>query len=130
MCCLDEIRKLLGQGTFGKVVEAYDKTKGDFVALKIIRAVQKYRDAAKIELRVLQTLRRNDSSNRHKCIHLRDCFEFRGHTCLVMDLLGSSLFDFLKGNQFVPFPTSHIQSFAKQLLTSVACMHTFLPALQ
>jgi dual-specificity kinase len=38
-----------------------------------------------------------------------------------MDLLGRSIFDFLKGNGFVPFPNSHIQSFARQLLTSVAC---------
>jgi dual-specificity kinase len=35
--------------------------------------------------------------------------------------LDLSLFDFLKSNSFVPFPNSHIQSFARQLLTSVAC---------
>lgn len=38
-----------------------------------------------------------------------------------MDLLGQSVFDFLKGNSFVPFPNSQIQSFARQLFTSVAC---------
>jgi dual-specificity kinase len=38
-----------------------------------------------------------------------------------MDLLGQSVFDFLKGNTFVPFPNSQIQSFARQLFTSVAC---------
>jgi hypothetical protein len=31
--------------------------------VKIIRAVQKYRDASKIELRVLSTLSRNDPNN-------------------------------------------------------------------
>ncbi|KAH8654233.1 kinase-like domain-containing protein [Ilyonectria robusta] len=93
------------------------------VAVKVIRSVQKYRDAAKIELRVLQTLRQNDAENKYRCIHLRDCFDFRGHTCLVMNLLDSSIFDYLKGNGFVPFPNSHIQSFAKQLLTSVAFVH-------
>jgi dual-specificity kinase len=40
---------------------------------------------------------------------------------IVTDLLGMSVFDFLKGNSFSPFPSSHIQSFARQLLTSVAC---------
>ncbi|KAI0840396.1 kinase-like domain-containing protein [Hypoxylon sp. FL0890] len=115
--------KLLGQGTFGKVVQARDRKRGGLVAIKIIRAVQKYRDASRIELRVLQTLKANDEENRNRCIHLRDCFDYRGHICIVMDLLGSSVFDFLKSNNFVPFPNSQIQSFARQLFTSVAFLH-------
>lgn len=118
---VDQIGRLLGQGTFGKVVEAYDRRKRTKCAIKIIRSVQKYRDASRIELRVLATLASNDKENRNKCIHLRDCFDFRNHICIVTDLLGQSVFDFLKSNQFVPFPNSHIQSFARQLFTSVAC---------
>jgi len=127
---LDQVIKLLGQGTFGKVVQAVDRKSIDrrhpektkLVAIKIIRSVQKYRDASRIELRVLSTLKANDHENRNRCIHLRDCFDYRGHICIVMDLLGQSVFDFLKGNSFVPFPNSQIQSFARQLFTSVACM--------
>ncbi|KAG0652205.1 dual specificity kinase lkh1 [Hyphodiscus hymeniophilus] len=118
-----EIVSLLGQGTFGKVVKARDKRREKFVAVKIIRSVQKYRDASRIELRVLSTLKANDHDNRNRCIHLRDCFDFRGHICIVMDLLGQSVFDFLKANQFVPFPNSQIQNFARQLFTSVAFLH-------
>ncbi|KAL0259533.1 serine threonine protein kinase CMGC group [Diplodia seriata] len=118
-----QIVKLLGQGTFGKVVEAFDKKKGNKVAIKVIRSVQKYRDASRIELRVLSTLASNDPHNRNKCIHLRDCFDFRNHICIVTDLYGQSVFDFLKSNQFVPFPSTHIQTFAHQLLTSVAFLH-------
>lgn len=118
---IDSIIKLLGQGTFGKVVEAYDKQRKSRCAVKIIRSIPKYRDASRIELRVLSTLASNDKSNRNKCIHLRDCFDFRNHICIVTDLLGQSVFDFLKGNGFVPFPSSQIQHFARQLFTSVAC---------
>jgi dual-specificity kinase len=118
-----QVLRLLGQGTFGKVVEAYDRRSRTRCAIKIIRSVQKYRDASRIELRVLSTLSQNDRENRNKCIHLRDCFDFRNHICIVTDLLGQSVFDFLKGNQFVPFPSSQIQSFARQLLTSVAFLH-------
>ncbi|GAB7341745.1 hypothetical protein MBLNU457_g0079t2 [Dothideomycetes sp. NU457] len=117
------IMKLLGQGTFGKVVKAYDRHRRKEVAVKIIRSIQKYRDASRIELRVLSTLACNDKNNRNKCIHLRDTFDFRNHICIVTDLLGQSVFDFLKGNQFVPFPSSHIQQFARQLFTSVAFLH-------
>ncbi|KAL6720610.1 serine threonine protein kinase CMGC group [Lecanora helva] len=118
-----QVNRLLGQGTFGKVVEAYDRKLRTKCAIKIIRSVQKYRDASRIELRVLQTLSHNDRNNRNKCIHLRDCFDFRNHICIVTDLLGQSVFDFLKGNSFVPFPSSQIQSFARQLFTSVAFLH-------
>ncbi|KAL9111695.1 MAG: hypothetical protein Q9227_003969 [Pyrenula ochraceoflavens] len=117
------IIRLLGQGTFGKVVEAFDKRKKTKCAVKIIRSVQKYRDASRIELRVLSTLSLNDKTNRNKCIHLRDSFDFRNHICIVTDLLGQSVFDFLKTNSFVPFPSSQIQNFARQLFTSVAFLH-------
>jgi len=33
------------------------------------------------------------------------------------------VYDFLKENDFMPFPRHHIQAFAKQLLTSVAFLH-------
>ncbi|KAF2715605.1 kinase-like protein [Pleomassaria siparia CBS 279.74] len=117
------ISKLLGQGTFGKVVEAWDKRKQTKCAIKVIRSVPKYRDASRIELRVLSTLASNDKHNINRCIHLRDCFDFRNHICIVTDLYGQSVFDFLKSNGFVPFPSTHIQKFAKQLFTSVAFLH-------
>lgn len=92
------------------------------MAIKIIHSVDKYRNASKIELRVLATLKANDKKNQNQCIHLRDCFDFRGHICIVTDLLGQNMFDFLKGNNFMPFPDSQIQNFARQLFTSVACI--------
>lgn len=60
---IDKIVRLLGQGTFGKVVEARNVENRRKVAIKVIRAVQKYRDASKIEIRVLETLRRHDPTN-------------------------------------------------------------------
>lgn len=56
-----------------------------------------------------------------KCIHLIEWFDYCNHICMVFELLGQSVFDFLKANEFRPFPIHHIQQFAKQLLTSVAC---------
>lgn len=35
------------------------------------------------------------------------------------------VYDFLKENEFAPFPRNHIQSFARQLLGSVACVLPF-----
>ncbi|KAK9348631.1 kinase-like domain-containing protein [Lipomyces starkeyi] len=91
----DKITKLLGEGTFGKVVAAYDKQNRTHCAIKIIRAVQKDRDANWMELRVLETLSMHDQYNVDRCIHLRDCFDYRNHICVVTDLLNISLVDFL-----------------------------------
>ncbi|CAH7670373.1 kinase-like domain-containing protein [Phakopsora pachyrhizi] len=125
-----QVVRLLGQGTFGKVVQAVDLHspidrygRRKEVAVKVIRAVQKYRDASKIEIKVLNLLRDRDPDNINKCIHLLDVFDYRNHICIVTELLALSVFDFLKENHYNPFPASHIQSFAKQLLSSVAFLH-------
>jgi Protein kinase domain len=116
-----KILSQLGQGTFGKVVEAFDRHDRKRVAIKVIRAIQKYRDASQIEIRVLRTLSENDPHNENQCIHLLSTFSYRNHVCIVSELLGKSVFDFLKENEFHPFPATHIWSFARQLLKSVAC---------
>ncbi|MCH0628666.1 dual-specificity kinase family protein [Kocuria palustris] len=117
------IIKLLGQGTFGKVVQAYDKVNRQHVAIKIIRNIQKYRDAARIELRILSTLKKFDNDNLNHCLHLRECFDYRGHICIVTDLLKQLLYDFLELNKFIAFPGSQIQAIAKQLIRSVTFLH-------
>ena len=37
-------------GTFGRVLECWDRKHKSYVAIKIVRNVQKYRDAAMIEV--------------------------------------------------------------------------------
>ncbi|KAG0735570.1 hypothetical protein G6F57_013657 [Rhizopus arrhizus] len=118
-----KIMRILGQGTFGRVVECYDRVRRKFCAIKIIRAIPKYRDASKIEIRVLNTLKKHDPLNLNKCIHLVEWFDYRNHVCMVFELLGQSVFDFLKASQFKPLPSYYIQLLAKQLLTSVAFLH-------
>lgn len=119
-----KIIRQLGQGTFGKVVEARHIQSRTKVAIKVIRAVQKYRDASKIEIRVLEALKKHDPDNVNKCVHLSLHFDYRNHPCLVTELYGMSVFDFLKQNGFQPFPERHIQDFARHLLRSVAYVHS------
>ncbi|RKP14062.1 kinase-like domain-containing protein [Piptocephalis cylindrospora] len=118
------INRLLGQGTFGKVAECLDRRDGRNVAVKVIRAVQKYRDAAKVEVRVLRELQSRDPGNIYRCIHLLDEFDFHGHTCMVFELYGMSVFDHMKRNGFTPLSPFHIWHLAKQLLSSVQFLHS------
>merc|ERR1712226_358643 len=43
----------LGEGTFGKVLKVLDLPSNQQIALKIIKNVKKYREAAKLEINVL-----------------------------------------------------------------------------
>eukprot|EP00882_Tetradesmus_deserticola_P015328 GHRQ01016326.1.p3 GENE.GHRQ01016326.1~~GHRQ01016326.1.p3 ORF type:complete len:152 (+),score=41.20 GHRQ01016326.1:849-1304(+) len=46
-----KILSKFGEGTFGRVLECWDRNYKDYVAVKIVRNVDKYRHAAMIELR-------------------------------------------------------------------------------
>ncbi|KAF8666655.1 dolichol kinase [Rhizoctonia solani] len=138
--------RLLGQGTFGKVVEAIDmvhplyssnggrshlRPNTDYppnagrVAIKIIRAVPKYRDASKIEIRVLKRLKESDPQNTRQvrpALRLRHTF-LPLPTEIVFITLKHSTIATTFENQFTPFPRRHIQDFARSLLDSVAFLH-------
>lgn len=49
-------------GTFGQVLECWDLEVKETVAVKIVRSLQKYREAAMIEIDVLQRLAEADKS--------------------------------------------------------------------
>lgn len=117
----DEIIDLLGQGTFGRVIKAREKSTCREVAIKITRANKDLRKAAKHELRVLEELKAYDPQNLHQCLHMIHSFDHKGHVCIVMDLLRQSIFGFLNSNGNMPFPYSDVQKLARQLFKSVAC---------
>ncbi|CAL5389602.1 unnamed protein product [Camellia sinensis] len=112
----------MGDGTFGKVLECLDYERKEIVAIKIVRSINKYREAAMIEIGVLQELSRHDVGST-RCVQIRDWFDYRNHVCIVFEKLGPSLYDFLCKNSYRSFPTDLVREFGRQLLESVACMH-------
>ncbi len=106
------------------MLECWDRKTRGYVAIKIVRAVQKYRDAAMIELEVLATLEANDPASRFHCVSLREWFDYRGHVCMVFERLGPSLYDFLRKNAYRPFPADLVRAFGRQLLEATAYMHS------
>lgn len=77
---VDEIMDTLGEGTFGKVVQVKDNQRANTqVALKIIKNVPKYRDAARLEINVLRKLMDKDPTGSHLVIQLLDYFDYYGH---------------------------------------------------
>ena len=113
----------LGEGTFGIVVECWDRLTRDYCAVKIIRNVPKYKKAAMFELAVLNTINKSDPTGKWHCVQLKEWFEYRSHICMVFDKLGHTLFDLLRKNGYRPFDLYHVQRFTKQLLESASFLH-------
>jgi len=77
-----KILSKMGQGTFGQVLECWDRKSKDLVAIKIVRGLKKYREAAMIEVDVLREVAKYDR-NSTRCVQMREWFDYRNHTCIV-----------------------------------------------
>lgn len=108
----------MGRGTFAKVVECWDRKTQSYVAIKIVRSIPKYTDAAHIEIDLLR-----DVGGQCGWIELIDWFEYRNHTCLVFPKFATSLFDFIKMNNYRGFYLSHVKKMARQILTAIHYLH-------
>uniref|UniRef100_A0A0B7AVI4 Protein kinase domain-containing protein n=1 Tax=Arion vulgaris TaxID=1028688 RepID=A0A0B7AVI4_9EUPU len=119
-----EIVGTLGEGTFGKVVDCKDiHRNNDRLALKIIKNVEKYREAAKLEINVLEKLRERDPVGKYLCVQMLDWFDYHGHMCIAFDMLGLSVFDFLKENNYVPYTLEQVRHISYQLCYAVNFLH-------
>ena len=43
--------------------------------------------------------------------------------CIAFEMLGSSVFDFLKDNNYIPYPLEHVRHMAYELCYAVKFMH-------
>ncbi|XP_071024456.1 dual specificity protein kinase CLK4b isoform X2 [Oncorhynchus clarkii lewisi] len=119
-----EIVSTLGEGAFGKVVECIDNPNDDTrVALKIIKNIDRYREAAMSEVEVLEQMNSLDDERTFGCVRMLDWFDYHGHICIVFELLGLSTFDFLKENGFMPFTVDQIRHMAYQIFRAVSFLH-------
>ncbi len=55
------------------------------------------------------------------CVALLDSFDYYGHMCIAFDMLGLSVFDFLKENNYIPYPIDQVRHISYQLCLSVKC---------
>lgn len=55
------------------------------------------------------------------CVLMSDWFNFHGHMCIAFELLGKNTFEFLKENNFQPYPLPQIRHMAYQLCHALRC---------
>ena len=109
-----EVLDVIGKGAFGRVIRCLDHKEGTQVAVKIIRNARKFHRQAMVEIQVLKTLR---GKSVQYAVNLYDNFKFRGHECMVFELLDISLYDYLKINRFRGFPLLWVRTVTQQLIS-------------
>jgi serine/threonine protein kinase len=117
----------LGDGTFGRALKCQDLQSNMVVAVKVIRAVKRYTESAKIEAEILNDLKKKGGDCNY-IVDLKESFVHRNlgvdNICLVFEPLGKSLFDFIKENGYRGFEIGQVQSIAYQSLKALEFLHT------
>ena len=81
------VSSVIGKGSFGQVVKAFDNTTSEWVAIKIIKSKRPFLQQAKTEIELLQFLNAKDPTDTACIVRLQEHFMFRGHQCLVFEML-------------------------------------------
>jgi len=111
-----QVLDVIGKGSFGQVVKAYDHKNGNMIAIKIIRNKKRFHHQALVEVKLLDLLRRKDRDNKYNLVHMGEYFYFRNHLCITFELLWINLYELLKRNNFQGFSNNLIRKFAYSLL--------------
>ncbi|GAB6027463.1 Dual specificity tyrosine-phosphorylation-regulated kinase 1A [Chamberlinius hualienensis] len=123
-----EIDSLIGKGSFGQVVKAYDHEEQCHVAIKIIKNKKPFLNQAQIEVRLLEMMNKNDGDKfyigKDKIVKLKSHFMWRNHLCLVFELLSYNLYDLLRNTNFRGVSLNLTRKFAQQLCTALLYLST------
>ncbi|XP_014242542.1 serine/threonine-protein kinase minibrain isoform X2 [Cimex lectularius] len=119
-----EIDSLIGKGSFGQVVKAFDPEEFCHVAIKIIKNKKPFLNQAQIEVTLLEMMNKADVDNKYYIVRLKRHFMWRNHLCLVFELLSYNLYDLLRNTNFRGVSLNLTRKFAQQLCTALLFLST------
>lgn len=98
--------------------------------MKIIQVDEEFtQESVEMEPKIMEFLLSGDPFNES---HIEKLYEYFFITknnnkflIMIMEILGKSLYEFLKSNNFQGFSLSEIQSISRQILEGVAYIHKF-----
>uniref|UniRef100_A0A8C5D2E9 dual-specificity kinase n=1 Tax=Gouania willdenowi TaxID=441366 RepID=A0A8C5D2E9_GOUWI len=118
-----EVLKVIGKGSFGQVVKAFDHKSQSHVALKMVRNEKRFHRQAAEEIRILEHLRKQDKDSSMNVIHMLENFTFRNHICMTFELLSMNLYELIKKNKFQGFSLPLVRKFAHSILQCLDALH-------
>ena len=95
-----EVLGLLGKGSFGQVLKAFDHKEQEYVAIKMVRNKAEYEKEAENEVKILRHLLTEDLGGNGNVVHMKASFVFRRHTCIVFEMMSTNLYELIKRKQF------------------------------
>uniref|UniRef100_A0A3Q4H904 non-specific serine/threonine protein kinase n=1 Tax=Neolamprologus brichardi TaxID=32507 RepID=A0A3Q4H904_NEOBR len=113
-----EVLEFLGRGTFGQVAKCWKRGTNEIVAIKILKNHPSYARQGQIEVGILNRLSA-ENADEYNFVRSYECFQHKGHTCLVFEMLEQNLYDFLKQSKFSPLPLRHIRPILQQVATAL-----------
>ena len=114
-----EMIECLGKGSFGEAIKCYDHKNNYLVCIKIINSQEKFKKQALNEIKILSTISTYDINNDSNNIQFYNNFIFRNHICLVFELLGKNLYEYLKSINFIGLDILQIKNYTTQILFSL-----------
>lgn len=129
--------KYLGRGTFSRVWMVYDISDHNFYAMKVF--FKEYIEDSMNECKIYKLLNNNNTPNSN-IIKLYDSFIFNKQKCLILELMGHTLLDFInyyytgdesdeneKGDESdesdINMPINIVKGLTKQIFTSIQELH-------
>lgn len=118
-----EMLKVIGKGSFGSVIRAFDHKNMQNVALKMVRNEKRFHQQAQTEIKILKHLRQKDTNNTMNVVHMYEDFMFRDHTCITFELLSLNLYELTRKNKFAGFSIHLVRRFAYSILKCLEALH-------
>jgi len=123
-----KIITVAGKGTFGTVLEVFDYKHEEKIALKVVRSVKRYLEAAYVEVDILDKIRKADRRQSSLCVRLLGAFtthiRHQKHVCIAFERLGKSVYEFIKANRYRGFTLPQVADMGFQLCHAIEFCHS------
>jgi len=118
------ILDLIGKGGSGQVFKCVRKNDQKEFAIKIIKNKKSYSCMAIRELKIIDLINKElQNIENHNIIKKYDHFVYKGHVCIILEILSNNLFELVARNRYQGLRLNTINYILKQILDAIYQVH-------